>query len=259
MGRPNVGKSSILNRLIGKQRALVSDVPGTTRDPVDAPFELDGRRYLFIDTAGIRKKTKISLTVENYSVMEAIRTIERCDVAILVVDGTEGVTTQDEKIAGLIEDRKRCALVAVNKWDIVEKDSKTADRALKAIREKLQFLSYAPVIFISALTGQRVERIFPSVDEVFGKSKVRIPTHALNDFLKGALFERGAPLYRGKEVKFYYITQTGVMPPAFTVFANYAEGVKEPYRRYIVNRLREAFGLESVPVRLFIRKRRRRA
>lgn len=256
VGRPNVGKSSILNRLIGKQRALVSDVPGTTRDPVDAPFDFDGKRYLFIDTAGIRRKSKVSLTVESFSVMEAIKTLERCDVAVLVIDGKDGVTMQDEKIAGLMEDRKRPAIIAVNKWDVVEKDAKTADYAIKTIREKLPFISYAPVLFISALTGQRVERIFRAVNEVYEKSKVKLQTRALNKFLGDALSENSPPSYRGKEVKLYYITQTGTKPPSFTVFVNHAEGVKEPYRRYLVNRLREAFGLENVPMRLHIKKRR---
>jgi GTP-binding protein len=180
VGRPNVGKSSILNRLIGRKRALVSGIAGTTRDPVDTPFELDGKKYLFIDTAGIRKKQKVSLTVESYCVMEAIRSIDRCDCAVLVLDASAGVTSQDEKIAGLVEDRGRCCVIVVNKWDAVEKDTHTTRVATEKIREKLHFVTFAPVLFVSALTGQRVLHIFSTVDRVIEEAGRSIPTSALN-------------------------------------------------------------------------------
>ncbi len=255
VGRPNVGKSSILNRLIGRKRAIVSDVAGTTRDAVDTPFDLDGRRYLIIDTAGIRKKSKVSLTVESYCVMEALRTIERCDCAILVLDAGSGVTAQDEKIAGLIEDRKKCSVIVVNKWDLVEKDTKTADFVKDTIRRTLPFISYAPVLFTSALTGQRVPKILEAIDSVVEKSRLRVTTSNLNGILEGLVSRQGPPEYRGKEVRFYYATQTGVSPPTFVIFTNFPEGIKDSYRRYMINSLRESLGIDAVPVRLFFRKR----
>lgn len=255
VGRPNVGKSSLLNRLIGKQRAIVSDIAGTTRDPIDTPYDTDGKKYLFIDTAGIRKKNKVSLTIENYCVMEAIRSIDRCDVAVLVLDGKLGVQGQDEKIAGLIEDRKRCCIIAVNKWDLVEKDTRTVDYATEAIRNKLPFITYAPVVFTSALTGQRVPKMLDIVDEVVEKSKKRESTSRLNNALEGIVGRYGPGAYRGKEVKFYYITQTGTAPPTFVIFANIPEGVQESYKRYMVNSLRESLALDNVPIKVYYRKR----
>ncbi|MBI5491721.1 MAG: ribosome biogenesis GTPase Der [Deltaproteobacteria bacterium] len=255
VGRPNAGKSSLLNRLIGRQRSIVSDVAGTTRDSIDTPFESDGRKYLFIDTAGIRKKNKISLTVESYCVMEAIKSIERCDAAVLVVDGHEGVKAQDEKIAGLIEDRKKCCVIVVNKWDLVEKDTHTAGHAEDFIRKTLPFLTYAPVIFTSALTGQRVKKVLDTIDEVVEKGRTRVSTSKLNDALEGIQGRYHPPAYKGKEVKFYYMTQTGVMPPTFVVFANIPEGVQDQYKRYLAAGLRETLGMENVPIKLIFRKR----
>ncbi|HLC19183.1 MAG TPA: ribosome biogenesis GTPase Der [Thermodesulfobacteriota bacterium] len=256
VGRPNVGKSSILNRIIGRKRALVSEVAGTTRDAVDTPFTLDGRKYTFIDTAGIRRKSKVSLKVESYCVMEAIKTIDRCDVAILVVDGTAGLKTQDEKIASLIEERKKCCIIAVNKWDIVEKETRTLGLIEEAVRERMPFISFAPVVFVSALTGQRIRRILDSVDEVVARSRTKIPTAKLNKALQDAVLSYKPPMYRGKEIKFYYITQMGVSPPAFVVFTNFTEGIKDSYRRYLAGRLREGIGLENVPVKILFRSRR---
>ncbi|MEK7680048.1 MAG: ribosome biogenesis GTPase Der, partial [Deltaproteobacteria bacterium] len=225
VGRPNVGKSSILNRLIGRKRSVVSDVPGTTRDAVDEPFDLNNRNYLFIDTAGIRKKNRISRRVEAYCVMEAIKAIGRCDVAVLVIDANQGVTSQDERIAAIIADRGKCPVIAVNKWDIIEKDTMSSKRFEDGVREKLPFLPFAPVAFISALTGQRITKLFPVVDRVSDESRRKIPTADLNRALKEMSSRNAPPSYNGKEVRFYYTTQTGTAPQTFTVFTNHPQGV----------------------------------
>ncbi|OGP21202.1 MAG: ribosome biogenesis GTPase Der [Deltaproteobacteria bacterium GWA2_55_10] len=255
VGRPNVGKSSLLNRIIGKPRAIVSAVAGTTRDPVDTPVEIEGRKYLFIDTAGIRKKNKVSMTVESYSVVEAIRSIERCGVAILVVDGKDGVMTQDERIAGLIEERKKCCMVLVNKWDLVEKDTRTADYAKDTVRNKLPFISYAPVLFTSAMTGQRVPKVLETVNGLVDKARTQVTTSALNSALVEIVARFRPHAFKGKEVKFYYATQVGTMPPAFIIFSNHPEGVEPSYERYLVSALRERLGLDDVPLRLVFKRR----
>ncbi|MBI5886985.1 MAG: ribosome biogenesis GTPase Der, partial [Deltaproteobacteria bacterium] len=200
VGRPNVGKSSLLNRLIGRDRAIVSPLAGTTRDSLDTPFEYNGRKYLFVDTAGIRRKSRVVESVESYSVMEAIRSIDRCDVAVLVVDGKDGLTTQDEKIAGIIADKGRSCVIAVNKWDLVEKDSKTADHVTLKLREGVSFLSYAPVLFISALSGQRVSNMFGLIDCVYEEALTRIPTARLNDAVADMVARHHPPAWRGKEI-----------------------------------------------------------
>ncbi len=255
VGRPNAGKSSLLNRLIGKPRAIVSEVAGTTRDSIDTPFDIGERKYLFIDTAGIRKKNRVSMVVETYCVMEAIKSIERCDVAVLVIDGKEGVKGQDEKIASIIEDRKRCCILAVNKWDIVEKDSRTIEYAEKTMRQSLPFLDYAPMVFISALTGQRVLKVIETADDLVRRSAQKLSTSAVNSALEGIAARRQPPAYRGREVKFYYATQTSVSPPGFVIFANHPEGVDTAYRRHLVDSLRDSLGLDGVPIKLFFRKR----
>ncbi len=255
VGRPNVGKSSLLNRLTGGKRALVSPVAGTTRDPVDMPFERAGKKYLFVDTAGIRKKMKVSHKVETYCAIAAVHSIERCDLAVLVIDATGGITMQDEKIAGLIEDNFKCCVVVVNKWDAIEKDTKTMSRAVDMIKEKLSFVAYAPVLFISALTGQRASQVFGSVDQVMEQSRVEIKTSKLNTVLEAAACAHHPPSHMGKMVKFYYMTQTGTSPPTFTLFTNTVEGIKESYRRYLVNYFREALELTEVPIRLKFKRR----
>ena len=256
VGRPNVGKSTLLNRLIGRKRAVVSGVPGTTLDATDTPFEKGGRRYLFIDTAGIRKKNRVAHRVEAYAVMEAIRSIERAHVAVLVLDATAGITAQDMRIAGIIEEKKRCALIAVNKWDVLKKDAGTADAVKAAIRERMPFVSWAPVLFISALRGQRVEKIFEAVDELYDEASRKVATSRLNAALKEVASRKAPGLYRTRPVKFLYAVQTGVLPPAFTIFTNYPEAVGETYRRFLASGLRRALGLEHVPVRIRLRKRR---
>ncbi len=257
VGRPNVGKSSILNRLIGRKRALVSGVAGTTRDAVDTPFDLaDGRKYLFVDTAGIRRKNRISLKVESYCVMDAIKTIERSDVAVLVLDGSTGLKVQDERIAGIIEEKKRCCVIAVNKWDLVEKETNTAAFIKDAIKKKIPFLSFAPVVFISALTAQRVATLFDVVDGVADQARTKLPTAVINAALKKVTTAHRPDLYRGRPVKFYYTTQIGVSPPSFVIFVNRPEGLKESYKRYLVKGLRSSLGLDTVPIRIILRERR---
>lgn len=255
LGRPNAGKSSLLNRIIGRPRAIVSPVAGTTRDAVDTPYDTETGRYLFIDTAGIRKKSKISLTVETYSVMEAIRSIDKCDVAILVIDAKDGVKGQDEKIAGLIEDRKKCCILVVNKWDLLEKETSTAEHVADALRAKLPFIAYAPVLFTSALTGQRVPKVIEKIDEIFEKSRRRITTSQLNGVFEPIASRHRPASFKGKEVKFYYITQTAIQPPTFVIFTNIPDGVDDAYKRYLSNCLKEAIGLDDVPIKLFFRPR----
>lgn len=251
VGRPNVGKSSLLNSLIGRPRTIVSPVAGTTRDAIDTPFD----KYLFVDTAGIRKKQRISRKVEIYSVLSAIRSIERADVVLLVLDGSCGVTTQDEKIAGLVEENARACCIVVNKWDMVKKDHRVSARYREAVCQKMRFIDYAPVLFVSALTGKGVDKILPTIDALYREATTRINTGRLNRLLKEVVSRHHPPVYRGREVKFYYITQTGVLPVRFTAFVNYPEGVPDSYRRYLVGRFREGLGLKNVPLRLVLRRR----
>jgi GTP-binding protein len=228
---------------------------GTTRDPIDTPVSLNGRGYLFIDTAGIRKKTRISLTVESYCVIEAIKSMERADIVLLVLDGKDGPRTQDERIASIIEDRKKPCIIVVNKWDIVEKDSKTTLRVEERLREKLSFISYAPVVFVSALTGQRVAKILSLVDAVVEEGARKVSTSRLNAVLREAVAAHRPPLYRGKTVKLYYATQFGTSPPSFLVFANRPEGIDDSYVRYLKKALRAGLGLERSPLRVVFRRR----
>jgi len=256
VGRPNAGKSSILNKLTGKERAIVSEIPGTTRDSLDTLFEKNGKRYLFIDTAGIRKKRKLSRALDIYSAIGAIKTIDRSDLALLTIDAKEGPRLQDEKIAGLIEDRGKGCIIVLNKWDAVEKETDTAKLYEERIRHAIPFLSYAPVLFVSALTGRNMEKIFEAIDRVDGEQKTKVPTSKLNALLKKFTSRSSPPSYRGKEVKLYYITQTGTLPLKFTVFTNLPEGVLESYRRYLINSFRESLKTTEVPLRVFFRSRR---
>ena len=255
VGRPNAGKSSILNKFLNKERSIVSSEPGTTRDSIDTPFEYEANKYTFIDTAGIRKKNRVSRTVETYCVMEAIRSIDRCDVACLIIDGHGGVSAQDEKIAGIIERRGKGCVFVVNKWDIVEKDTHTTLRFTEALVDRIPFLSYAPVVFVSALTGKRLPNILEAVQVVVEQLNSRVTTNALNKIFEEIKTRKPPPLYRNRPVKLYYITQTGVRPPTFVAFCNNPEGVVEHYRRFIVNRLRVSLAIENVPIRLYFRKR----
>ncbi len=255
LGRPNVGKSSLVNRLLGYQRVLVDEVPGTTRDAIDTLFERDGRRYVLVDTAGIRRKSRISLRLEKYSIVEALRTIDRSDVALLLLDSKEGVTDQDARIGGFIHDKGKGCILVVNKWDLIEKDSKTMDRYEEEVREELKYLSYAPILFISALTGQRVKKVLEAVSHVSEQTKKRISTSPLNNHFRRWVEKFPPPLYKNRSVKMNYITQVSTAPPTFVIATNIPEGVHFSYERYLLNQMREAFGFEGVPVRLLFRRK----
>ncbi len=255
IGKPNVGKSSLTNLILGQQRVIVSDVAGTTRDAVDSPFENQYGRYLFIDTAGIRRKSRVDDRIEKFSVLRAQMAIERADVCLILIDAREGVTEQDTKIAGMAHEAGKASVVVVNKWDLVEKDGKTMDRMRKDVLRDLSFMSYAPVLFISALTGQRTQRIFELVNFVNDQSAMRITTGMLNNVLADAQARVQPPTDKGRRLKIYYMTQTGIKPPTFVAFCNNAELFHFSYQRYLENQLRATFGLEGTPVRLVIRQK----
>ncbi len=257
LGRPNVGKSSLVNRILGEERILVSDQAGTTRDPVDARVRVDGRPYVLIDTAGVRRRSRVRPGVERWSVVRALRTIERAQVCLVLLDATEGLTDQDARILNLVLRAGRGAVLLLNKWDRVEKDAKTFDRMAARIRERLGPHGHVPVASISALTGQRVRRVFDLVDRVYAEWTKRIPTARVNAFLEGVLRELPPPVKAGKRTRIYYMTQVETCPPGFAAFSSFPEGIPESYHRFLVNRLREAFGFEGVPVRLEFRRRRR--
>lgn len=259
IGRPNVGKSSLVNRLAGTERVIVSDIPGTTRDAVDLVLEHEDRRYRVVDTAGIRRKSKVEEAVEYYSVLRAIRAAEDADVVLFLVDATQGVTEQDKRIAGIAHEAGRALVIVVNKWDAVpDKDDKTMDEFREEIRKELAFISYAPILFISALTGQRVTRIFELVNFVAEQHALRISTARLNELLQDATAVVPPPSKRGRQLKIYYMTQIKVKPPTFTLFVNDPELAHFSYLRYMENRLREAYGFEGTPLRLLVRKRTRK-
>ena len=255
VGRPNVGKSSLINRLLGYKRVLVDEAPGTTRDAIDTHFERDGRRYVLIDTAGIRRKSRISLKLEKYSIVEALRTIDRSDVALLLLDSREGVTDQDARIGGFIHEKGKGCILVVNKWDLVEKDSQTMGEYEEEVLENLKYLSYAPMLFISALTGQRVRKILDVVDHVSEQTKKRIPTGQLNKYFEQWVEKFPPPLYKNRSVKLNYITQVSTAPPTFVIYTNFPGGIHFSYERYLLNRIRETFSFEGVPVRFRFRKK----
>ena len=256
IGRPNVGKSSLLNALTGSTRAVVYDEPGTTVDAVDTVVKYYGRRYRLIDTAGIRSRGKIARGVEKYSVVRALKAIGRSDAALLLIDASEGLTEQDKKIGGLAHEEGKGIIIALNKWDLVDKDEGTLDEHVKKVRLGMKYLDYAPVISISAMTGQRTGGIYKLVDEVVGEGRKRVPTPRLNQALEDAAREHPPGLFKGRRIKFYYITQAEVAPPTFVLFANRPEGVHFSYIRYLENRLREGFGFTGNPVRIILKKRR---
>ncbi len=257
VGKPNAGKSSLINRILGENRVIVSDVAGTTRDAIDSEYERDGQKYTLIDTAGIRRRSKVEDAVERYSVIRSYGAIERCDVCLVLIDAVTGITEQDTKIAGYAHDEGRASIIVVNKWDAVEKDDRTMNAFLKDIRDKLGFMSYAPVLFISALTGQRVNKIFDSIALVSGQHSMRVQTGVLNDVLADAVLRVQPPSDKGKRLKLYYMTQASVKPPTFIVFVNDKELAHFSYMRYIENQLRESFGLTATPVRLIVRERKK--
>ena len=255
VGRPNVGKSSLINRLLGYKRVIVDEAPGTTRDAIDTLFERDGKKYVLIDTAGIRRKSRISLRLDKYSIVEALRTIDQSDVALLLLDSKEGVTSQDSRIGGFIHEKGKGCILLVNKWDLVQKDSNTMVEYERKIFSDLKYLSYAPILFISALTGQRVKKVLDVIDHVAEQSKKRIPTSTLNKYFGKWVESHPHPLYKNRTVKLNYITQVSVGPPTFVIFTNYPDGIHFSYERFLINQIREAFGYEGVPIRLQFRKK----
>ncbi len=255
IGRPNVGKSSLVNKILGEERVIVSDLPGTTRDAIDTFFEQDGRRYLLIDTAGIRRKSRIDLSTERYGVIRALRAVDRSDVVLLVIDAVDGITDQDKKIAGYAHDQGRALVIAVNKWDLIKKDDRTQDRYLKQIREDLVFARYAPVVFVSALTGRRVAGIIREVDGAAGNHSLRVATPGLNSLIRESVLQNPPPAYKTRRLKIYYATQTGVRPPKFTFFVNDPDLAHFSYLRYLENQIRSAYGFEGTPLRFLLRKK----
>ena len=255
IGKPNVGKSSLINCILGEKRVIVSDMAGTTRDAVDTPFENEKGKYVFIDTAGIRRKSKVDERVEKFSVMRAQLAIERADVCVIMIDARDGVTDQDTKIAGLAHEAGKASIIVVNKWDLVEKETGTMEKMRKDIMRDLSFMSYAPVLFISAMTGQRTDRLFELINFVNDQSSLRISTGMLNDVLADAQARVQPPTDKGRRLKIYYMTQTGVKPPNFVIFCNSRELFHFSYQRYIENQIRSVFGLEGTPVRIVIRQK----
>lgn len=255
IGKPNVGKSSLVNHILGEKRVIVSDIAGTTRDAVDSPLENKHGKYIFIDTAGIRRKSKVEERVEKFSVMRAQMAIERADVCLIMIDARDGVTEQDTKIAGLAHEAGKASIIVANKWDLVEKETGTLEKMRKDIMRDLSFMSYAPVLFISALTGQRTDKLFELINYVSDQNSMRITTGMLNDVLADAQARVQPPTDKGRRLKIYYITQTGVKPPTFVVFCNSRELFHFSYQRYLENQIRGVFGLEGTPVRMVIRQK----
>ncbi len=255
IGKPNVGKSSLINRILGEKRLIVSDIAGTTRDAVDTMFENEQGRYMFIDTAGIRRKSKVDEKIEKFSVMRSQLAVERADVCIIMIDARDGVTEQDTKIAGLAHESGKACIVAVNKWDLVDKETGTMEKMRKDIMRDLSFMSYAPIIFISAATGQRTEKLFELINFVNDQSNMRISTGMLNNVLADAQARVQPPTDKGRRLKIYYMTQTGIKPPNFVIFCNSRELFHFSYQRYIENQLRTVFGLEGTPIRIVIRQK----
>lgn len=257
VGRPNVGKSSLLNRLLGFPRAIVDVSPGTTRDTLDTPFFHEGQKYIFIDTAGIRRRSRVSQRLEKIMTLRALRSLERCDVALITIDGYEGLTEQDARIAEFAAESGRAMILIVNKWDLVIKDSQTMQQYRQRIYQEIKTLNYVPILFVSALTGQRVERIFPLINQVIREHRKHVATGELNKWL-AEVVQKYPPPFAGKHpVKFFYIAQVETAPPAFVVFTNEPEAIGITYQRYLLHQLRERFGFTGTPLRLFFRARKR--
>ncbi|MBO4863056.1 MAG: ribosome biogenesis GTPase Der [Eubacterium sp.] len=256
IGKPNTGKSSIINRLIGSDRLIVSDIAGTTRDAIDTRIKRNGREYIFIDTAGLRRKSKIKDEIERFSIIRTVAAVERCDIAVLVIDAEEGVTDQDTKIAGIAHERGKGMIIVVNKWDLIEKDTNTMNRMQKEIRQKLAYMPYAEMLFVSALTGQRLNKLYDTIDKVEQFCCLRIQTGVLNEILMEAVAENEPPQDKGRRLKLFYITQVSVKPPTFVIFINSKELAHFSYTRYIENKLREAFLFTGTPIRIILRERK---
>ena len=256
VGKPNVGKSSLINKLVGEDRVIVSDIAGTTRDAIDTEIIHQGREYVFIDTAGLRRKSKIKEEIERYSIIRAVTAVERADVVVLVIDAVEGVTEQDAKIAGIAHERGKGIIIAVNKWDAIEKDDKTIYKYTERIREILSFMPYAEIMFISAKTGQRLPKLFDTIDVVLENNSLRVSTGVLNEIMTEAVAMQQPPADKGKRLRLYYITQVAVKPPTFVIFVNDKELMHFSYTRYLENRIREAFGFKGTSLKFIIRERK---
>ncbi len=256
VGKPNVGKSSLINRLVGEERVIVSDIAGTTRDAIDTEVIWQDREYVFIDTAGLRRKSKIKEELERFSIIRAVTAVERADVVVIVIDATEGVTEQDAKIAGIAHERGKGIIIAVNKWDAVEKDDKTVYKHTERIREILSFMPYAEILYISAKTGQRTRKLFQMIDVVLENNSMRVATGVLNEIMSEAVAMQQPPSDKGKRLKLFYITQVAVKPPTFVIFVNDRELMHFSYTRYLENRIRDAFGFQGTSLKFIIRERK---
>lgn len=256
VGRPNVGKSSLCNRLLGEERSIVSDVPGTTRDAIDTPFRYNGENYILVDTAGMRRRKKVELATEKYSVVRSLHAVDRSDVVLMVIDGSQGLTDQDKRIVGYAHEQGKGIVLVVNKWDLVEKDHKTQKEMEDKFKGELLFLAYAPIIFVSAVTGQRVGQIMETVHAVVENRLMRVPTGVLNDIIREAVLKNPPPTDKGKRLKIYYATQIGVAPPTFALFVNDQEIMHFSYLRYLENRIRDYFIFEGTTLRLQLRNRK---
>ncbi len=256
VGRPNVGKSSFVNKLLGRQRHIVSDVPGTTRDAIDSPFELNGKKYILVDTAGLRKRSRVKESVEFYTTLRTSRAIERCDIAVVLMEASEGLNFQELKIIDEVAEAKRGMVLVINKWDIFEKDEYSADIYMRQIREAVPTHSYIPIVFTSALTGQRVIKTMQYVDAVYDQFTRRIATSELNEFLEEAVAKQPPAAVRGRWIKLYYMTQPETAPPIFVIFSNFPQFISDSYHRYLQNRMRERFGFEGVPITLKLKARK---
>lgn len=256
VGKPNVGKSSIINRLIGENRVIVSDIAGTTRDAIDTEIIHNGKEYVFIDTAGLRRKNKIKEELERYMIIRTVAAVERADIVVLVIDATEGVTEQDAKIAGIAHDRGKATIIAVNKWDAIEKDNKTVNEFTQKVRQVLSFMPYAEIMFISAVTGQRLPKLYDMIDVVNENHSMRVATGVLNEIMAEAVALQQPPSDKGKRLRLYYITQAAVKPPTFVIFVNDRELMHFSYTRYLENQIRETFGFRGTPFKFIIRERK---
>ena len=256
IGKPNVGKSSLINKLTGEKRAIVSDIAGTTRDAIDSVVKYNGREYIFIDTAGLRRKSKVKEELERYSIIRAVTAVERADVVVIVIDATEGVTEQDAKIAGIAHDRGKGIIIAVNKWDAIEKNDKTVKEHTDRIRQVLSFMPYAEILFISAETGQRLHKLYEMIDVVMENNSLRVATGVLNEIVTEAVAMQQPPSDKGKRLKIFYITQVAVKPPTFVIFVNDKQLMHFSYTRYLENRIRDAFGFKGTSLRFIIRERK---
>lgn len=255
VGKPNVGKSSLVNKILGFERTIVNQLPGTTRDAIDTLFSLEGKNYLLVDTAGIRRKSRVSLTLEKYSVIQAMKTIDRCDIALMLIDGEEGITEQDAKIAGLVYEKGKACIIVVNKWDKVVKDDRTVGKYALDIKDVLKFMDFAPIIFVSALSGQRVLKIFTLVEQVYSQYVKRVNTAELNRAVSEIVAGNPPARVQGREQKINYVTQVSIKPPTFIFFVKEPKAIHFSYERFLINQLRDAFGFDQAPLRIFFRKK----